>query len=101
MNLTEATISTISYTKDSGESSERTVIPMYVPQPAPVVRAIDVSELSVENQGQIEKLVQEYREYKDHITKTMFTFENWVAHTYNIDLDLKWRSFKLANITVV
>lgn len=98
VTLTEAQLATITYTKDNGESSNRTILPTYVPHQQ-LVRAIDVTELSDNDQAQMARLLSEYREYKDHIMKTMFTFEDWVDHTYHQSIDPKWRSFKPANIS--
>ena len=100
MTLSESKIANITYTKDNGESSDRVIIPTYVPNSA-LVRAIDVTELSAADQVQMERLVAEYREYKDHILKTMFTFEDWVDHTYHQSVSPKWRSFKPGNIETV
>ena len=98
MMLHESQLVDIVYTKDNGEKSDRTIVPTYVPNTNPLVRAIDVTDLSGADQARIEQLVREYREYKDRILNTMFTFESWVAHTHNIDISPKWRSFKPSNI---
>ena len=97
MELYESTIADITYVKDNGESTDRTIIPTYVPS-SNLVRAIDVTDLPAKDQADMARLVAEYREYKDHIIRTMFTFENWVSHTYDISIDPKWRSFKPGNI---
>ena len=99
MILHESKLSNITYTKDGGEVTARTIIPTYVPNASPLVRAIDVTELSDHDRTEYERLVGEYQEYKDRIMNTMFTFESWASHTYNIDLAPKWRSFKPAKIT--
>lgn len=91
----------ISYTKNlhedkEGEVTERYVIPTFVPQPN--MKAIDVTDLSQEKRKQLSQLYAEYSEYYKRMASTIFTFEDWLAHTQNIDFTPKWRTFKMSNV---
>lgn len=97
--LTENAIASITYVKDSGVSTDRVIIPTYVPNATQLVRALDVTDLAQADQLQMQRLAEEYKAYKENIMKTMFSFEDWVDHTYHTQVDPKWRSFKQANIT--
>lgn len=97
--LTENAIASITYVKDSGMSTDRVIIPTYVPNATQLVRALDVTELQQADREQMQRLVEEYKAYKENIMKTMFSFEDWVDHTYQTQLTPKWRSFKPANVT--
>ena len=54
MMLHESQLVDIVYTKDNGEKSDRTIVPTYVPNTNPLVRAIDVTDLSGADQARIE-----------------------------------------------
>jgi hypothetical protein len=90
---------TIRYTKTSGETTVRTIIPTFVPPQN--IKAVDVTELSADDAKKMESLVREY--YDDYIESrkaTTFTFEDWLSATGSSDVatKVKWRTFKLDNI---
>lgn len=96
MNLTEATLTTIIYEKDSGDTSSRVVIPVSVPKTN--VRAIDVSELEPADREKLRDLYTEYRQYTEAFVAGMFNFETWVEHTKGETIAPKWRQFKLTGL---
>lgn len=83
------------YLKEGEEiPSKRTILTTYVPDiKSYLVRGIDVSDLSSEEQKTIERLWQEYKEYLTNVRKTNFSFEDYIQHTTNQEMKLKWRSF--------
>lgn len=97
--ITEAQTAHIEYCSVAGETSDRYIIPMSVPKDS--IRAIDVTDLDEEARQLMERRVAEYKEYMGNILKSAFTFENWVDHTYNTEVNPKWRSFKVNNTTVL
>ena len=82
-----------------GDTSERTIIPMFIP--GNTIRAVDVSELSADNQGEVQTLMQEYAEYYQAKVKEVFSFGDWVEHTQGKSISVKWRTFKRENMEVV
>jgi len=97
MKLTEAHLATIEYTSEStNEVTHRTIVPVSVP--SSTVRAIDVSELSEQDQQELAGLVAEYKEYVDQHFNKMFKFEDWAEHSKQIYISPKWRSFKVSGI---
>lgn len=89
----------IKYVKDNGETSERVVIPSFVPKSN--IKAIDVTEYSEEKQVELQQIMEDYNEYVKQQMQTIFSFEDWAAHTLNIDLEPKWRTFKKDNIEIL
>lgn len=96
MNLTEATLTTIIYEKETGDTSSRVIIPVSVPKPN--VRAIDVSELEPDDREKLRGLYAEYRQYTEAFMAGMFNFETWVEHTKGETVHPKWRQFKLTGL---
>lgn len=107
MMLKERDIQKIQYTKsnsDSGtmnrfEVTERVIIPTFVPKPN--IKAIDVTDLSDDKCQNVQQLLNEYNEYVREQTKKIFKFEDWVSHTKNEDVSVKWRTFKVENIKIL
>ena len=97
--LKESQITTFTYTKDDGESQQRTVIPSHIP--SSVIKAIDVDGLSSDEAAKMATLHKEYQVYVKSITNTIYNFENWVAHTTGETITPKWRSFKSQNISLI
>jgi len=100
-------IQNIKYTKDLGRSgeisrveiTERTIIPTFVPKPN--IKAVDVTDLSPEDRDALLALLIEYNEYVVSKTESIFNFEDWVAHSALVDIQPKWRTFKLDNLTLI
>lgn len=98
LKLKTGEVCNIKYTKDSGEISERTIIPTTVPAN---LRAIDVSDMPDEIQASMGDLVEGYTEYMKNQMKNTFSFEDWISHTLNEDIDVKWRTFKPSGVEVI
>jgi len=96
MKLVEATVTPVVYEKSTSETSDRVIIPTYVPTDA--VKAIDVTELEPAERQEIAALYKEYAEYKESFVNRMFNFEDWLEHTQGVSYDLKWRTFKVAGL---
>ena len=79
--------------------TERDIIPTFVPQPN--IKAIDVSDLTEEQQQEVQQYLQEYAQYVKDFQQNMFKFEDWVAHTKNVDIEPKWRTFKKDNTKIL
>ncbi len=101
--LKQSTLAQIRYTKKStGEVTERTVIPTFVPLPN--IKAIDVTDMEASGRQYMAELYGEYTEYYKAAAKTLFTFEDWLSHTQGetaIADSLKWRTFVLENTEVL
>jgi hypothetical protein len=68
MKIDEAHVVRIQYLSESkNETTTRTIIPTSVPKD--IVRAIDVSDLSTEDQQKTELLVQDYKRYIADVTQ--------------------------------
>lgn len=78
-----------------GEVTERYIIPTYVPTHN--IKAIDVTDLTEEEQKRMENLLAEYQEYVDIHRKSLATFEDWVTHSHGEDekVNVKWRTFNM------
>lgn len=96
MQLTENKITTIIYEKDTGETTSRTIIPVQVPKD--LIRAIDLSETDNDVRAEIAQMYDQYVEYRNTFMKNMLTFEKWIDHTHNKEVELKWRSFKTSGL---
>lgn len=79
--------------------TERVIVPTFVPKDN--IKAIDVSDLSEDQQQDVLQYLQEYAEYVKEFQQSMFKFEDWVAHTKNIYIEPKWRTFKKENTKVL
>lgn len=86
---------------EKGELTERYVIPTFVPMPN--MKALDVTNLSDEEQKELETAYGEYTLYYKLAASKIFTFEDWLTHSRGEDTtpELKWRTFKLDNMTVL
>lgn len=85
-----------------GEITERYVIPTFIP--APNIKALDVTSLSEDERTDVATKYAAYSEYYRTQAKTIFKFEDWLAHTNSSEIatdDLKWRTFKLDNVTIL
>ena len=87
--------------KGDGESTERVVIPTFVPQPN--MKALDVTDLAPEQREQLAALYEEYSEYYTLAAKQLFSFDDWLTHTQGEDaqFELKWRTFVLENTEIL
>lgn len=72
------------------QANTRTIIPTEIPGN---IKAIDVSELQLEQATQTAEYYAEYATYLNAHMKTAFSFEDWLSHTKGIDFTPKWRSF--------
>lgn len=100
------TITHIKYTKatnhgtgTAGEVTERNVIFTFVPNDN--LKALDVSDLSSNDQFQMTELYKEYSEFYKQQLKMIPSFENWAEQSKEIFLEAKWRTFKKDNIEVL
>jgi len=78
---------------------QRVIIPTSVPKQ--VIKAIDVTGLNTQDRQQMLERWHAYQEYRSAIMKTIFSFENFVDHTYGTDenaIPPKWRSFSPSKI---
>lgn len=77
------------------EVTPRIIIPVYIPTAKHRnIKAVDVTDLSQEEQKELESLLQEYHKYLEGQRKQTFSFEDFVSHTTNKKLSPKWRTFK-------
>lgn len=93
-----------------GEVTDRVIIPTYIPGEA--VKALDVSDYSEKDALTLQTLAQEYNEYVENKMRTVFSFEDWIDHTYGSKMSspvyeaiqkngLKFRTFKPKNTEVI
>lgn len=83
-----------------GSVTDRTIIPTFVPPQN--IKAIDVSDMCELEQEGVCALLKEYSEYYNTMAKTIFSFNDWLEHTHQIDhSDIKWRTFKLEGLKEV
>lgn len=99
--MQEAKVYNVKYASKAGETSERTIIPTYVPKQTSNVKALDVSALTQGQRAELLELVGSYQQYKDQYIKTMFTLENFIEHTTGKPAELKFRTFIQENLEVV
>lgn len=89
----------ISYTKeDTNESTNRTIIPIDVPKD--VIKAIDVTDLSIDEMIDMREHVRQYLEYIETQLGTLYKFEDFVELTAGKKVSPKWRTFKKDNIDI-
>jgi hypothetical protein len=88
----------IGYTNAKGESSERWIVPTFVPLQN--IKALDVSDLSEENRELMEQLVQEHLKYRDEHAKLALDFAEWVKQETGTAIEPKYRTFKIDSIKV-
>ena len=97
MTLKEGMIAEILYRKDTGEVADRTIIPVTIPPQH--VKAVDVGELNTKDRLWLQDCIKEYQEYLTAKRATILKFEDWVEHTKNQRLEVKWRTYKRDGIT--
>ena len=86
--------------QNAADASDRVLLTTYVPIPRDlVVRGIDVTDLPESEQEAVEELWGEYQEYLARQREQTFKFEDFIEHTTNKVLKLKWRSFHPDGIT--
>lgn len=94
MKLTKHEVINITYTKADKSSSDRTIIPVYVP-PANV-RAIDVSDMDNDTQTELLARLSEYETFKEQFYKLKLpSFDSWMGETHPKQPinNIKWRMF--------
>ena len=90
----------IKYDKGDGSSiTEREIIPTNIPQD--FISAFDVSDLSPEDQQKVKDLYLQYGDYVKLFKQKMFSFEDWLGHINETDIELKWRRFKIDKTEIV
>lgn len=106
--IKENTLANVSYQKVEtrgnqvihGEHTHRVVLPTYVPQPKHMnVKAIDVTGLSAEDRETVLNAWNSYQEYLTEQRKSLFAFEQFVEQTGGTLPELKWRTFKMEQLT--
>lgn len=98
MKLVKHKVASIEYTKANGEKSKRDIIPTFVPGN---VKALDVSDMDVDNKELLLSRLEDYNKYTQEIMASMMTFESWLEATHSkkpID-GIKWRTFIAENIS--
>lgn len=85
--------------KRKDEVTIRTIIPTFVPHQT--VSALDISELTPDEQTETVALFSEYSEYHKQAHAAIFNFQTWVEHTKNKTIDVKFRNFQIENLKVI
>ncbi len=93
-------LTNIQYSKDISESSavdifettDRSIIPTQLPSGN--IKAMDVTDLTVEEREQMAEYHLEYARYFSNHVKQAFSFEDWLSHSKGVDFAPKWRTFK-------
>lgn len=98
--MEEAKLYNVHYTSKSGETSDRTIIPTFVPAVTTNVKAIDVSHLSADEREELRQLLEQYSEYKQNYIAGMFKLETWLEHTTGKQFELKFRTFVQENLQI-
>lgn len=83
------------------EDTIRAIIPAFVPLPN--MKALDVTDLPLDEQQQLAALFKEYTEYYEAVVMSLFSFEDWLSHTQGDDTQFqtKWRTFALEHTEIV
>jgi len=90
----------IHYNKGDGSAiTEREIIPTNIPQD--FISAFDVSDLSATDQEKVKELYLQYGEYVKLFKQKMFSFEDWLGHIDEADIELKWRRFKIDKTEII
>ncbi len=76
------------------EDTNRAIIPTRVPKPQTNVKALDVTSLSDSERKAMILAWEQYGEYIGNAMRTLFTFEDFIAHQGILVSDIKWRTFK-------
>lgn len=93
--------SNIEYEKKNGECTQRTILPLNIPNPN--ILAFDVSGVDDAQVSELKTEYERYEMYKAAFLKTMFNFEGWLDHVQS-EIDpsiLKYRSFDPNKISPV
>lgn len=100
-NLQEHEILQVSYTNAKGEPSNRHIIPTRVPED--FIKAVDVSDLDSNKREAMQLLLKEYSKYVNQSLETIHSFEDWFEVTVGqpIEMDVKWRTFKLDKLDLI
>lgn len=96
MQLKEATITPVTYTKANNEPSGRVIVPLNVPSDS--VKAVDVTDLEPAERMRMRSLVEEFLAYRSAAMANLFNFETFVEHQTGQEIDVKWRTFKLSGL---
>jgi hypothetical protein len=97
MNLIQHEINTVTYIKEDGDTSTRVIIPTFIP--AENIRALDVTQLSSEEQTKMADAYKEYQVYVKFHMSSMFSFGDWLSHTESQTAVPAWKSFKLSGLS--
>ena len=90
----------IHYNKGDGSAiTKREIIPTNIPQD--FISAFDVSDLSAKDQEKVKELYLQYGEYVKLFKQKMFSFEDWLGHIDEVDIELKWRRFKIDKTEII
>ena len=87
----------VQYKKDT-ELTNRTIIPTHVPHNN--IKALDVTDLSNEEMDSLTQMIQEFSEYQKQARKSIVNFETWLEITNQQAPPIKWRTFKIDNLSV-
>lgn len=87
----------VKYTKkDGSEVTNRAIIPTFIPNGT--IKAVDVSELPIEEAKKLVEAMADYSAYYQLATSRLFNFEDWLAHTGSDIQNVKWRTFLQSNL---
>lgn len=93
--LKKSELNNIVYSKTKKDVKEHVIIPTYIPSASSlIVRAIDVTDLPVEEQEEMVNLWNSYKEYLALQRKQTFSFTDFIEHETNKKIPVEWRSFK-------
>ena len=101
--LKKHNIHPVTYTKHISpgvaEVTERVIVPTFIPKAN--IKAIDVTDLNDEEKDTVVSCLVEYNEYVTEQKKTIFSFEDWCAHSKQLHMTVNWRTFKEDGLTEV
>jgi len=98
--LTKGSLNSFEYIKENAETVNRVILTTHVPQPREtLVRGIDVTDYSETERDELKELWAEYQAYLKRQHEATFKFEDFISHTTNEEVKLKWRSFHPESIT--
>lgn len=95
--MKECNLYEIDYVDSKNQTSNRKILTSSVPSVN--ITAIDVSELTEEEQNEMQGFLKEYKEYVKLHNKNMFNFEDWVSHSKGKEIKPKWKNFTQSRIT--
>ena len=103
--MKQGEIAHIEYTRSTdiggtkGETTERYILPTFVP--GSNIKAIDVTDLTVEQRKELETLWEEYQQYYELAVLNIFNFSDWLSHSSIKTAPQKWRTFKFHNVKIL